>query len=470
MTNLATPKTVGGFHWRSPAAFVVVTAGATLSLNDFLTFPVLAGQNGGGAFLLLYILFLFVLGLPLLMAELLLGRLAGSDPASCFKALSIQYKASVFWKLVGISSMFAAFFIIATLSVVGGWSVAYFFKSILGVYDGVTVEVANTLFNNFLLDGERMTLWLTLFVLMLLAICAQPIKAGLERVSLILMPVMLGLLLICLLPGLLSADFSKSVQYLFYADFNAFDVHTPMVALRRAFYTLVLAVGVMMAFGRYMPAGTSIGYSAGLVITIDFLFSIVTGLTINTMVLSTGFEPVLDNQFAFRTLPVIFAQFEAGYIYAGAFYLMISLAALTTMVALMESPINYLQRKYQYNRLKASMLLSIGVWLSGLGIVLAYSIWSGGGFTVALYFGDSAVRLVDNAGFQDVLIFFSNYLIQPIAALFICLFVAWVIPRAVSHKEFALSSEWRFEVWNFCIRYVTPTLLVVVILNSLGLI
>ena len=131
--------TENGFTWRSQSAFVIVAAGATLSLNDFLTFPVLAGQNGGGAFLLLYMLFLFALGLPLLMVELMLGRLSKSDPAAALRSLSEQYKASVYWKLAGLSAMLAAFLIISTFSVIAGWSLSYSIKSALGVFDGVTL-------------------------------------------------------------------------------------------------------------------------------------------------------------------------------------------------------------------------------------------------------------------------------------------------------------------------------------------
>jgi len=465
---MSNPET--GFKWRSQPTFVVVTAGATLSLNDFLTFPVMTGDNGGGAFLLLYILFLFVLGFPLMMAELMLGKLSTSDPASCFKTLAEQYKASVYWKLVGLSSMLAAFLIIATLSVVAGWAFAYFIKSMLGVFDGVTIEVANVLFDEFLLDGERMALWHTLFVILLVTICAQPIRLGLQGITLLLLPLMVFLLASCLILGFYSSEFGNSIRYLLYADFSVIDSQTPILAMQRAFYTLVLAVGVMMAFGRYLPDGVSIGYSAGLVIAIDLLFSIITGLTINALILSAGHQPGLDNQFAFRILPVVFSTFESGEIFASMFFLLLTLAALTTTVALMESPLCYLQRKFQVSRLKASSLLGVGVWLFGIGVILAHSLWYGKGFTIALFFGDEAIRLVNNAGFHDVLIFISNFLIQPFVALFICLFVAWVIPREVSFRELALARTYWFEIWNYLIRYITPVLLLIVILASLGII
>jgi NSS family neurotransmitter:Na+ symporter len=447
--------TRNGFTWRSQSTFVVVAAGATLSLNDFLTFPVLAGQNGGGAFLLLYILFLFVLGLPLLMGELMLGRLSRSDPAASLRTLSEQYKASVYWKLAGLGSMLAAFLIIATLSVVAGWSLAYSVKSVVGVFDGVTLESAKLMFESLMVDSERMTLWHTLFMVVLISICAQPVKSGVERVTLILVPVMILLLIIGLILALTSSGMEDSIRYILYADFSAMDARTPIVALQRAFYTLALGIGVMMAYGRYLPAGMSIGYSAALVIVVDLLFTIFTSLSINALMISAGQQPGLDSQFAFRVMPVILEGFSAADLFNTLFFLLLTIAALTTSIALLEAPITYFQRKCNISRLRAAVSLGIGSWL---------------GFTIALFYGDEAIRLVNNAGFHDVLVFVSSHLIQPFVALFVCLFVAWKIPREVSHKEFALSRHYCFEIWNYLVRYIVPVLLLVVILAAFGII
>ncbi len=462
--------TDNGFTWRSQTAFVAVAAGATLSLNDFLTFPVLAGQNGGGAFLLLYMLFLFLLGLPLLMAELMLGRLTRRDPSAALRVLSEQFRASIYWKLAGLAAMLAAFLIVATFSVVAGWSLAYAFKSLLGQFAGITPDLAFEAFEDFTTDGERMALWHTLFVILLVTICAQPPRQGLERYALILVPAMVLLLIIGLILALLSSGMSASIQYILYADFAAIDSHTPILALQRAFYTLALGIGVMMAFGRYLPAGVPIGYAAGLVITVDLLFSIFTGLSINALMLSAGQQPGVDSQFAFRVMPVILDRFTSASLFAALFYALMTIAALTTSIALLEAPITYFQRKARVSRLKATALLGVGVWLFGLGVVLAHSAWNGDGFTIALFVGDEAVRLVNNAGFHDVLTFVSSHLIQPLAALCLCLFVAWKIPREVSHKELALARHFWFEIWNYLLRYIVPVLLGIVLLAAIGII
>jgi NSS family neurotransmitter:Na+ symporter len=463
-------KSIDGFQWRSQNVFIVVAAGATLSLNDFLTFPVLVGQNGGSAFLMLYLIFLLVLGLPLLMAELLLGRLGRSDPPRSFEILSAQLKSSVFWKSAGFLSMLAAFMIVSTFSVIAGWSLSYFIKSGLGVFSVMTAEGVSRSFNDFILDTERMMLWFTLFILLLVAVSAQQLKKGLERFSLVLVPLLLLILISGLLVAVYSPGFSQSVQVLLHADFASLGDDAPILALQRAFYTLALGLGAMMVYGSYLPAGSSIGYLALQVIIIDLLFSIIIGLAIYSMAFSTGFEPSLDSQYAYRILPVVFNRLDVGYLGAALFFLMLLLAALTTSMALIEGMVSYFQRRFLFSRLKAAVLAGVCIWITGFGSVISYSVWNGEGFTIAIYFGDDAVRIVNNASFHDIMMFASSRIIQPVAALLICLFVAWVIPRETSFRELGLPGNYFYESWNFMIRYITPVLLTVVVLSSVGII
>lgn len=457
-----------GFHWRSQSTLVIVAAGATLSLNDFLTFPTMVTQNGGGAFLIFYMLFLFLLGLPLMIGELLLGRIAKADPTHGFESLASQYKASVYWKLVGFLSVIAAILIVSTFSVIAGWTGAYFVKTALGVYTSVEMDIAAEMFDDFLIDSEGMAFWHTLFVIVLFIIASQPIKIGIQKLFCILLPVMLALLLAALLQSFYSPGLTQSIENLLHTDFSMVSSDTPLLALQRAFYTLTLGLGVMVAIGRYIPSTVSLGYSASLIITVDLLFSILIGLVINAMLFSSGMIADIDSQFAFNLLPVVFSEFEFGQLFGTLFYLLLVIAALTTSIALMESPIGYLQRQHNFSRLKAAAIILTIVWVLGMGTVLSYSVWHDNGFTIAIIFGDEAVRLVNNAGFHDVLIFVSSYLIQPLVALFLCFFVAWVIPREVSFKELALPGRHWYEIWNYLIRYITPMLLFVVLLKSLG--
>lgn len=463
-------NSINGIRWRSHSAFIIVATGATLSLNDFLTFPVLVGQNGGGAFLLLYIIFLFVLGLPLLMAELMIGRLGRSDPSRTFEILASQQNASIYWKTVGFASLLAAFLIVSTFSVIAGWPLSYIFKSGLGIYSSLTADGINSSFSTFILDTESLMLWHTLFVILLVIFGAQQLRKGIERISYVLVPGMVVLIIIGLVIASNSPGFEQSIRYLLYVDFSNLDTSVPLLALQRAFYTLALGLGAMIIYGSYLPANISIGYSATLVITIDVLISIIAGLTINSFIFSADMLPGLDSQYAYRILPYVFNQHESGPLLAVLFYLMLTIAALTTSFALMEGPVSYIQRKFCYSRIKSVVLFGIAIWTFGLGSIFSYSVWNSDGLTVALFYGGEAFRIIYNAGFHDVMVSISSHVIQPLAALFMCLFVAWVIPREVSHRELAMPGKYWYEIWNYMIRYITPVLLLIVVLNSFGII
>jgi len=458
------------FFWKNETSFVLITAGATLSIRDFLTFPVMAGENGGAAFLLLYVFFLLLMGLPLMMSELMLGRMTKKNIVDALSGLASDHTASVLWAVVGLLSLFAGFLILSSYSVVSGWSLAYLFKTGLGVYNGVTAEGINTLFSYFQTNPEAMILWHTLFILAVIAIGAQKAARGLERVLLILVPAAALFLIIGLVYAYFSSGMLQSIEYILFPDFSKLDANMPLLALERAFFTLALGLGIMIIFGSYLDKDISIGYVAGQVIIIDLLFSIMAGLAINALVFSVDLAPVLDDELAFRVLPVIFGKFEYGTLFGSMFYMFLSLAAITTAVALLEAVMTYYQSKRGVSRLKAALQVGLAVWILGLGTIFSYSLWDDSGFTMTLYFGDEGHRLVNEAGFHDIINFLSGHIIQPFVALLLTLFVGWILPRKLSYEALDLPNRKLFEIWNFTIRYITPTLVFIVLLSTIGII
>ena len=457
-----------GFRWRSQSSMVIIAAGATLSLKDFLTFPVMAAENGGGAFIAMYALFLFLLGLPLLMSEFMLGRMSRGNVVDALDQQAREQGASVFWKLVGLMSLLAALLLLSSYSVVSGWSLSYVFKTAFGVYTGATLDGANALFRAFKSNTEAMMLWHTLFIILLVMISARSRRRGLEPIVRVLVPLMTLLLVVGVLYGAFSQGLAESVNYILYPDLSRVDAGTPLLALQRAFYTLLLGLGVMVIYGAYADEKVNIGYASFLVILIDLLFSIVTGLAINALVFSVDMQPVLDDELAFRVLPVVFGAMPMGYLFGALFYLFLALAAITTAVALMESLVSCFCARYGRNRLRAATQIGIIVWLIGLGSIFSYSLWQDEGITLAVYFADEAHRLVNNAGFNDIILFIASQLLQPLAALLLAIFVGWKLPRVVSHDALALRSRKLFELWNFAIRYIVPALLLIVLFSSLG--
>ncbi len=457
-----------GFRWSSQTSLVIIAAGATLSLKDFLTFPVMAAENGGGAFIAMYAVFLFLLGLPLLMGEFMLGRMSRGNIVDALDQQAKEQGASVFWKLVGWMSLLAALLLLSSYSVISGWSLSYVFKTAFGVYEGATLDGANALFRAFQGDTEAMMLWHTLFIVLLVMISAQSRRCGLERVLRLLVPLMTLLLVVGVMYGGLSEGMAESIQYILYPDLSRVDAGMPLLALQRAFFTLLLGLGVMVIYGAYADEQVSIGYASFLVILIDLLFSIVTGLAINALVFSVDMEPVLDDELAFRVLPVVFGSMPMGHIFGALFYLFLALAAITTAVALMEALVSCFCARYGDNRLRAATQLGIIVWLIGLGSIFSYSLWPEDGITLAIYFADEAHRLVNNAGFNDIIVFIASQLLQPLAALLLAIFIGWKLPRVVTHDALALRSRKLFELWNFAIRYIVPALLLIVFFSTLG--
>lgn len=467
---MATNNKQSKFLWRNRTTFIVISVGATLSLKDFLTFPVMAGENGGGAFLLLYSFFLLVLGLPLLMSEFMLGRMTRKNLVDGLDTLAAEHNASIYWKVIGVLALLAGFLILSSYSVVSGWSLAYFVKTGLGAYSGATPDGINSLFKNFQDNSEAMMLWHTLFVILIVAIGSQELKDGLQRIFIVIVPAMALLLVIGLIYAFYSSGMVESIEYILYPDISLVDSSMPLLALQRAFFTLALGLGVMVIYGAYLDEGVSIGYTSLQIIVIDLLFSIFTGLAINALVFSVDLEPVLDDELAFRVLPVIFGSFQYGNLFGTLFYLLLLLAAVTTAVAILEALITSVKLKFNQSRLRSATQIGTAVWIVGLGTIFSYSLWDDSGFTMTLYFGDDAYRVVNEAGFHDAIIFLASHIIQPLVALFIALFVGWILPRSASFEALDLPNRKLFELWNFTIRYIAPILVFIVILSTLGIV
>lgn len=467
---MATYNKKSGFRWNNQSTFIVICAGATLSLNDFLTFPVMAGDNGGAAFLLMYAFFLLVLGLPLMMSELMLGRMSRQNIVLALEQRSQQYSASIGWKLAGGLALLAGFLILSSYSVLSGWSLAYFVKTGLGVYQGATLDGASALFSSFQGNTEAMMLWHTLFVVLLVSIGAQKLGKGIQRMFVIMVPAMVLLLVVGLIYAFYSGGMQQSIEYILYPDWSRVDAGTPIMALQRAFFTLALGLGIMVMFGTYADEKIDLGYASLLVIIIDLLFSIMTGLAINALVFAAHVEPVQDDALAFRVLPVIFGAHEYGELFGALFYLMLALAALTTALAILETLVSYLSNKFRCSRLRAAAQTAVAIWLLGLGTIFSYSLWQDSSFTMTLYYANEAHRVINEARFSDVIIYLSSHIMQPLSALLAAIFVGWKIPRSDSFIALALPNRKWFEVWNFLIRYVVPVLVFIVLLSTLGVI
>ena len=271
-----------GFHWQSSTIFVMVVLAVTLGMNDFLTFPKTVVENGGGLFLILYAFFLLVLSLPMLIAELLVGKIARADPSQSFALIAEQHKAAVYWKIVGLFALLASFLLIAVMSVIAGWSMSFSTKSLIGFYSDVNIEESRAIFNALLLDSERMLFWHSLFIILVVATVAQSVSIGIQKVFRIVLPIILVLALSILLASAFTGHIEDSIRSIFYFDYPEFNSQTPLIALEKAFYSLMTGLGLVVIIGRYLPDNISISYSATLVALANFLFVCISALAIQS--------------------------------------------------------------------------------------------------------------------------------------------------------------------------------------------
>lgn len=455
------------FQWHSQSVFILIMIGVTLSMKDFLVFPVMAAEHGGGAYILLYSVFLLFLGLPLLIAELLIGR---QLKLPFFAKLSLSFNCSKHWQWIVSLSIVASVLVLSIYNVIASWSLSFVFKTAVGLFDQSSKHSINTLLSDFQSDPERMMLWHTLFVLILLLISAHGIKQGVQKALLIIVPSMFVLLLIGLAYSVFYGDYLNSVDHILVPDFSKINLNVALIAMQQAFYTLSIGLGIFLVFGSKMPNNVPVIYSGSIIIIIDLLFSILTGLAISAFAFSLDSLPQLDDELAFSVLPYIFSQLPYGQFFGTLFYLLLTLAAVTTAVALLEVFVSFIKDKFKLSRLRSAVYASGLTWVIGVIAIFSYTVWSDSGFTVELTFSNNAIRLVNEAGFQDVLIYISSHLIQPLIALLMIVFLAWVIDKKDIISWLAIENSKVFEVIYFVLRYVTPTLIFIVWLAALGVI
>lgn len=453
------------FQWNNRSIFIILMIGVTLSMKDFLIFPLMAAEHGGGAYILLYAVFLLLMGLPLLVTELLIGR---QSLHPFINNIGNSLHCSRHWQWIVGLSIAACILVLSVYNVIAGWSLSFVFKTAFGVFDNANQSTINASLNSFQSDPERMMLWHTLFVVGLLMISAQGIKHGLQRILMLIVPAMALLLLVGLIYAMIYGDYPSSVNYLLLPDFSKINTSVALIAMQQAFYTLSVGLGIFLIFGSKLSSEIPVVYCSVMVVLIDLLFSIFTGLAINAFVFTLDTMPSIDDELAFSLFPAIFSKLAYGQLFGSLFYLLLTLAAITTAVALLEVFVSFIKQRYQLSRIKSAVYAAMITWLIGVITIFSYTVWLDSGFTMEISIANDAYRLVNDAGFQDVIIYIASHVLQPLVALLMVVFAAWFVKKEDVIGLLNLQSKNAFEVIYFVFRYVTPVLVFIVWLFALG--
>ncbi len=443
--------------WSSRLAFILAAAGSAVGLGNIWKFPYITGENGGGAFVLVYLACIAVIGIPIMMAEVMLGRRGRHSPINSMREVARQEGVSSNWKAIGWLATLAAFLILSFYSVIAGWTIPYIFHAVQGDLVGVDADQAGQMFGNLLSSPVELTVWHTLFMALAVLVSVGGVRHGLERAVTWLMPALLVLLIMLVGYGMTTTHFGAAVDFLFKPDFSSLTAEAVLVALGHAFFTLSLASGSMMAYGAYLPKGVSIARTSLTVAVMDTGVALMAGLAIFPIVFANGLEPGAGPGLIFNTLPVAFGQMPGGSFFATLFFVLLLFAAWTSALSMLESVVKWLE-EHGIKRAKSAVIGGLAAWMVGLTTVLSLNVWSG--FTPL-----DAFERFEGKTLFDLYDFLTANVMMPVVALLTAIFVGWVMKKASSQEELGAGTGHR--LWLFVLRYLTPVGVLVLFLYNL---
>ncbi|WFF40597.1 sodium-dependent transporter [Salinicola endophyticus] len=439
-------------RWHSRRAFILAVTGAAVGLGNIWRFPYMTGENGGSAFLLLYILFVVVLGLPMMMAEILIGRAGRRSPMQALAYLASEAGVSPHWRWVGLFGALTVFFILSFYSVVSGWSIEYLVDSVNGGFVDRTPAEIGSAFDTFLADPLRMTFNHTLFMLLTMSVVAAGVSNGLEKLNNVMMPLLYVILIVLGGYAVTTAGFGAAMAWLFTPNPAAIDLHVVLNAMGHAFFTLAVGACALMAYGAYMPDEQSLPRAVCAVALLDIAVALLSGIAIFSVVFTHGLDPTEGPGLMFVTLPIAFSELPGGQIWLGAFFLLLLVATWTSSINLAE-PMVAMLIGAGWRRGRAALLIGALVWGVGLLSVLSFS-------TLA------DVHWIGEMNFFALVSTVPPDIFLPIGGLLIAIFAAWrMLPEAAASALGAPATG--FRLWRGVVRYVSIPLTAVVLLSSL---
>jgi len=432
----------------------MAATGAAVGLGNIWKFPYLTGIHGGSAFVLIYILCVAALGIPMMMAEVMLGRRGRQTPVNTMRALAAESNASQGWQLIGWFGTLTGMLILSYYSVIGGWTLGYILHSATGSFSGLNGDGASTLFGEFVGNPLVQVGWHTMFMIITMYIVARGVKSGLEKAVTYLMPALFVLLLVLVGYAMTTGYFMKGLAYLFTPDFSQLTGTSILTAMGQAFFSLSLGMGTIMIYGSYVPQGTSIASTSIAIAVFDTMVALLAGMAIFPIVFANALQPGAGPSLIFETIPVAFGNMVGGILFGTLFFVLLLVAAWTSSISLIEPAVTMMIEKFNMTRRQAAIWTGLATWLLGFGTAFSFNIWS-----EAQVFGMT---------FFDHLDFLTSNLMLPLGGIFIAVFAGWLMTKDTSQAELNMKSEVGYSIWRILIRFIAPIAVTIVLLQAIG--
>ena len=462
-------------QWSSRWAFVLAATGSAVGLGNIWKFPYITGENGGGAFVLVYLLCVAVIGVPIMMAEILLGRRGRQSPINTMRTLAIEAGHKPHWQWLGVMGVVAGFLILSYYSVIAGIALFHVFRTGAGSFANATPDGVATLFNSFLDDPQALLFWHTVFMVMTMLVVARGVRGGLEKAVKFLMPTLFILLLILLGYAMNTDAFGQGVTFMFRPDFHALFHYTNaagieimtwnpvLIAMGHAFFTLSLGMGAIMVYGSYLPQNASIARVTFMIAGADTAVALIAGMVIFPIVFANNLEPGMGFGLIFRTLPLAFGQMPGGIFFGTLFFILLTFAAWTSSISLIEPAVAWLVENRGMSRGGASVLAGIACWLFGLLTVFSFNVW-------AEVYPLHMFEVFREKTLFDLLDYLTANIMLPLGGLLIALFSAWIMSCEATRDELDMGEGPAYMSWRILVRYITPLAVGIVFLRAIEII
>lgn len=445
-----------GEQWSSKWGFLLAAVGFAVGMGNIWRFPYVLGENGGSAFLFIYLAFALGIGLPLLITEITIGRRGKSSATGSFRAVAAECGRSPAWRHVGTLGIFCAFVILSYYTVISGWTLDYFVKAASGTLEGVDAATSSALFSELLGNPWKLLMWNTGVHLLIIFVIRRGVQAGIESAVKILMPALFITLIIMVIYGMVAGDMAQAMTFLLEPDFSKVTFSTAMMAIGQAFFSIGIGMGSLVVFGAYMPKDFSIARSATAVILLDTGVAVVAGLAIFPLVFQYGLNPGDGAGLIFQTLPLAFGQMPGGQIFGAIFFVLLISAALSSCIGLAEGVVNWVDERWNIPRQKGIFYVSGAAWLLGILSILSLGRWSD--FYpldfVPSYEGRTIFDALDHLAANNLLL---------LGGLLSAVFFGWLVPKALKLDELGVKDGILFALWRFLIRFVIPPILFIVL-------
>jgi len=437
--------------WGSRLGFILAASGSAIGLGNIWKFPYIVGENGGGAFVLIYLVCIFVIGTPIMLAEFTLGRKTNLNPVGAFQSL----KPKSAFISIGYMGVLAGFLILSFYGVVGGWTFAYVVKSVTGsVLSFTSPKEAGAFFGTFISNTGETIFYHALFMGVCIAIVLRGVHGGIEKACNILMPTLVIFLILLMVRSLTLDGAMEGVAFYLYPDFSKINGNTVLIALGQAFFSLSLGMGCMITYGSYLSDKENLTSSTVYVVMFDTLIALLVGMVIFPAVFAMGLEPAEGPSLVFSVLPAVFTDMPMGQGVSVIFFTLLAIAAITSGISLLEVVVAYFIDQRGWQRKKAVMIVGSAIFAFGIPSGLSFGIMAD-------------IKLAGMTFFDHVDNISSNYLL-PLGGMLTAIFVGWVWGTKNAHDEIEKHENiFKFpwaQCWEFLIRYITPVAVATVFL------